>query len=62
MIKNKGPTSRDLSMRKITCDYCGKNHFIKRGDWVITASNKVLCDYQKLDDCFHKNKRDANER
>ena len=54
MFKKK-PTARDIAMRKITCDYCGKKHFIKHGDWVITANNKVLCDYRRLDDCFHKN-------
>ena len=61
MIKKKGPTSRELAMRQIACDYCGKKHFVKDGDWVITASNKVLCDYNTDDDCFHRNKRDANE-
>ena len=54
MFKKK-PTAHDIAMRKITCDYCGKKHFIKHGDWVITANNKVLCDYRRLDDCFHKN-------
>ena len=62
MVKKKGPSSRELAMRKITCDYCGRKHFVKDGDWVMTASNKVLCDYSRDDDCFHKNKRDANER
>lgn len=62
MIKKRGPTSRELAMRQIACDYCGKKHFVKDGDWVITASNKILCDYSTDDDCFHRNKRDANER
>jgi hypothetical protein len=62
MIKKRGPTSRELAMRQIACDYCGKKHFVKDGDWVITASNKILCDYNTDDDCFHRNKRDANER
>ena len=62
MIKKKGPTSRELAMRQIACDYCGKKHFVKDGDWIITASNKILCDYSTEDDCFHRNKRDANER
>jgi len=62
MIKKKAPTSRELAMRQIACDYCGKKHFVKDGNWVITASNKILCDYSTEDDCFHRNKRDANER
>jgi len=62
MIKKKAPTSRELAMRQIACDYCGKKHFVKDGDWTITASNKILCDYSTDDDCFHRNKRDANER
>lgn len=62
MIKQKPPTQRELAMRQITCGYCGKKHFIKDGDWVITASNKVLCHTLIDDDCFNKNKRKNSER
>ncbi len=61
MIKQKPPTKRELAMRRITCEYCQKKHFIKDGGWVITASNKVLCHSLADDDCFSKNKRKSNE-
>ena len=48
-------TKSELAKRKITCDYCGKEHYIKDGGWVITASDKVLCCSNHINDCLHRN-------
>ena len=58
MIKKRKPiTKAQMAMRKISCDRCGRKHFVSHGDWVITASKKVLCCDSTLDSCFMKNMR-----
>jgi hypothetical protein len=29
--------------RKISCDFCGKEHFIQHGGWVVSGNKKMYC-------------------
>ena len=39
--------------RKISCNHCGKEHYIQHGGWVITADKKTYC-YDSEGGCHAK--------
>lgn len=41
------------SGRKISCDFCGKEHLVMEGTWVVNGNQHVLC-FDSNGGCFDK--------
>ena len=42
--------------RKISCDFCGKEHKVMEGTWVVNGLQQVLC-HDVNGGCFEKVRR-----
>ena len=42
-MKRRGPRTKKKDTRKVSCVFCGKDHYVMDGTWIANGNNHVLC-------------------
>ena len=53
MRKKKKRSRNEMNRRRVTCDFCGKEHYVMAGKWVANGNKHILY-YDETGGCFDK--------